>query len=75
MWEAKVPKREDEYRIHGRGPRGTPLCPFCGHPEVYPIKAKRMFFFTRIVAWSCANERCRMYRKHFPSPSYGSGGR
>ena len=70
-----MPKREDEYRIGSRGPRGTPLCPFCGHPEVYPIKAKRLVFFTRITAWSCANEKCSMYRKRFPSPSYGPGRR
>ena len=73
--EASMPKREDEYRIRSRGPRGTPLCPFCGHPEVYPIKAKRLIFFTRIVGWSCANEKCSMYRKRFPSPSYGPGRR
>lgn len=68
-------KREDEYRLHSRDRKGTPLCPFCGHPEVYPIKAKRFFFFTRTVAWSCANEKCIMYRKQFPSPSYGPGKR
>jgi len=49
-----------------------PLCPFCGSKNVYPIKEKRLLFFTRVVAWSCANEKCRMYRKRFPSPSWGS---
>jgi len=68
-----MPKREDEFKKYATGPKGIPLCPFCGHREVYPIKEKRMIFFTRVVAWSCANERCRMYRKPFPSPSYGPG--
>jgi C4-type Zn-finger protein len=48
-----------------------PLCPFCGSPKVYPIREKRLFFFTRVIAWSCANENCRMYRKYFPNPSWG----
>jgi len=37
------------------------LCPFCRKPYAYPIKAKRLLFFSRITAWSCANENCRMY--------------
>jgi hypothetical protein len=65
--------REDEYYTGRKGERGTPLCPFCGTKNVYPIQGKRLFFFTRIVAWSCANEKCRMYRKQFPNPSWGSG--
>ncbi|MFA5315926.1 MAG: hypothetical protein WC369_00700 [Dehalococcoidales bacterium] len=63
-----MPSREDEYSKSGTG---RPLCPFCGKPDVYPIREKWLFFFTRTVAWACANENCRMYRRHFPSPSYG----
>ena len=70
-----MPKREDEYWAGRKEPRGQPLCPFCGHAEVYPIKVKRLVFFTKTVAWSCANERCSMYRKRFPSPSYGARGK
>ncbi len=51
---------------------GKPLCPFCGKADVYPIKEKRFLFGSRIVAWSCGNEKCRMYRRCFPSPSFGS---
>jgi hypothetical protein len=69
-----MPGREDEYYAGQREGRGQPLCPFCGSRDVYPIKAKRLIFFERIVAWSCANEKCRMYRKQFPAPSFGSGG-
>ncbi len=69
-----MPRREDEYYSRGRG-RGEPLCPFCGTKQVYPIKEKRFFFFMRTVAWSCANEKCRMYRKRFPNPSWGSAPR
>ena len=63
--------KENEFSNYKSG-RGQPLCPFCGSKDVYPIKAKRLFFFTVIVAWSCANEKCRMYRKRFPNPSWGS---
>jgi len=68
-----MPTREDEYYAGLKQRRGQPLCPFCGSPDVYPIKAKRLLFFTKILGWSCANESCRMYRRLFPSPSYGSG--
>ncbi|MFH0942014.1 MAG: hypothetical protein V1823_03195 [Chloroflexota bacterium] len=66
-----MPSREDEYYAGSKRGAGRPLCPFCGKPEVYPIK-KKWLLFTRTMAWSCANEDCRMYRRHFPSPSYGS---
>ena len=46
-------------------PNQTPLCPFCGKPCAYPIKVRKLLFFNRISAWSCANERCHMYRKHY----------
>jgi len=46
-------------------PNQTPLCPFCGKPYAYPIKTRKLFFFKRISAWSCTNERCRMYGKHY----------
>ena len=46
-------------------PTDVPLCPFCGKPYAYPIKTKKLLFFTRISAWSCANERCRMYRQSY----------
>jgi hypothetical protein len=69
-----MPSREDEYYSRKSG-KGEPLCPFCGTKQVYPIQEKRFFFFTRIVAWSCANEKCRMYRKRFPNPSWGTGAR
>lgn len=45
-------------------PKETTLCPFCGKPSAYPIKKKRLFF-NKISAWSCANERCHMYREHY----------
>ena len=67
-----MPKREDEYYASLKQSGLRPLCPFCGSPDVYPIKGKRLLFFTRTVGWSCANEKCRMYRKPFPSPSRGS---
>jgi hypothetical protein len=70
-----MPSREDEYSAGNKEGKGQPLCPFCGSIYVYPIKAKYFLFFERTVAWSCANEKCRMYRKQFPSPSWGSGGR
>jgi len=72
-----MPSREDEY-YSGRGKgleSAQPLCPFCGTTKVYPIREKKFFFFERVVAWSCANEKCRMYRKRFPNPSWGSGKR
>lgn len=69
-----MPNREDEFYSGKSEGRGQPLCPFCGRKDVYPIKAKKLIIFNRTVAWSCANERCRMYRKQFPSPSWGSGG-
>jgi hypothetical protein len=68
-----MPGRLDEYFAGKSKGQGQPLCPFCGSKDVYPVKEKRFFFLTRVVAWSCANERCRMYRKRFPNPSYGSG--
>lgn len=67
-----MPKREDEFYAAMRDAKLRPLCPFCGSPNVYPIKGRKFLFFTGTVAWSCANERCRMYRKHFPAPSRGS---
>jgi len=70
-----MPTREEEFYSAKSSDRGTPLCPFCGSRQVYPIKVKRWYFFTRIVAWSCANEKCRMYRKQFPNPSWGSSRR
>jgi hypothetical protein len=70
-----MPSREDEFYAGGKGGRGQPLCPFCGSTTVYPIKEKRMFFFNHIAAWSCANEKCRMYRRRFPNPSWGTGSR
>jgi len=51
---------------------GRPLCPFCGKEYVYPIREKRFLFGYKTVAWSCGNEKCRMYRRRFPSPSFGS---
>jgi hypothetical protein len=68
-----MPKREDEYFAGSGGVKRPPQCPFCGSLDVYPIKEKRLYFFNRTVGWSCANERCRMYRKLFPSPSRGPG--
>jgi hypothetical protein len=68
-----MPGRIEEFYADRNKGKGEPLCPFCGSKDVYPIKEKRFFFFTRIAAWSCANEGCRMYRKRFPNPSYGSG--
>ena len=68
-----MPGRLDEYYAGKREGKGEPLCPFCGSKDVYQIKEKRFFLFTRVVGWSCANERCRMYRKRFPNPSFGSG--
>lgn len=52
--------------------KGQPLCPFCGKESVYPIRERKFLFFKRIAAWSCHNEDCKMYRRRFPSPSYGS---
>jgi len=46
-------------------PKQIPLCPFCGKSYAYPIKTRKLFFFKRISAWSCANERCHMYGKHY----------
>lgn len=46
-------------------PTDVPLCPFCGKPFAYPIKTKRLLFFTRISAWSCANDACRMYGQSY----------
>jgi len=68
-----MPGRIEEYYAGRNQGKGEPLCPFCGSKDVYPIKEKRFIFFTRIAGWSCANETCRMYRKRFPNPSYGSG--
>ncbi|MFW6125989.1 MAG: hypothetical protein ACOC58_02675 [Chloroflexota bacterium] len=68
-----MPKREEEYYAALRRPKGQPLCPYCGRPTVYPRRKRRLLFFSRTVGWSCANERCRMYRGTFPSPSYGPG--
>ena len=70
-----MPRREDEYYSARNTVRGMPLCPFCGSVYVYPIKEKRLIFFTRVAAWSCGNEKCRMYRRRFPAPSWGSGKR
>ena len=46
-------------------PASVPLCPFCGKPYAYPIKARKLVFFTKISAWSCANKTCRMYQKRY----------
>jgi hypothetical protein len=70
-----MPGREDEYYAGMKGRRGEPLCPFCGKKQVYPIKRRNFFFFMRNDGWSCANEDCKMYRKRFPNPSWGSGAR
>lgn len=70
-----MPSREDEFYSGRKEQSGQPLCPFCGSIYVYPIKTKRFFFFTKIEAWSCGNEKCRMYRRRFPAPSWGSGSR
>jgi len=41
------------------------LCPFCGKSCVYPINTRRLLFFTKVSAWSCANENCRMYGQSY----------
>jgi hypothetical protein len=69
-----MPSREDEFYSGRQGQKGEPLCPFCGSKQVYPIKTKFLLVFTRNKGWSCANENCRMYRKIFPNPSWGTGG-
>lgn len=46
-------------------PTDAPLCPFCYRPYAYPIKTKRLLFLTRISAWSCANDSCRMYGQSY----------
>jgi hypothetical protein len=69
-----MPSRKSEFYAERKEGPGQPLCPFCGSKDVYPIKEKRLIFFEKTVAWSCANEGCRMYRKQFPSPSWGAGG-
>lgn len=69
-----MPSREDEFYASKKGRGGEPLCPFCGCKQVYPVKEKYLHFFTKTKGWSCANEDCRMYRKLFPNPSWGSGG-
>ena len=68
-----MPIRENDYYAKKPADRGQPLCPFCGSKDVYAIKSKKYIIFERVIAWSCANEKCRMYRKQFPSPSWGSG--
>jgi hypothetical protein len=68
-----MPGQEDEHYAGKSETRGRPLCPFCGSVNVYPIKAKYLIIFKKTISWSCANESCRMYRKQFPSPSWGSG--
>jgi hypothetical protein len=60
--------REDEYQAQKKEPWGAPLCPRCGHTEVYPSKKQRGW-------WECANESCPYYRRPFPSPSYGARGK
>jgi hypothetical protein len=67
-----LPKQEDEFQAALRKAKLRPLCPFCGGPNVYPIRGRKYLFFTGTVAWSCANERCPMYRRQFPAPSRGS---
>lgn len=46
-------------------PKQMPLCPFCGKSSAYPIKRKKLLFFTRISAWSCRNELCSMCGEHY----------
>lgn len=67
-----MPKEEDEFQSALRKAKLRPLCPFCGGANVYPIRGRKYLLFTGTVAWSCANERCRMYRRRFPAPSRGS---
>jgi hypothetical protein len=63
-----MPSREDEFYSGNNTERGQALCPFCGSTYVYPIKEKRFFFFTHIVAWSCGNEEMPHDRRQFPAP-------
>jgi hypothetical protein len=69
-----MPTREDEFYAGSKGSKGEPLCPFCGAKQVYPVKSRFLILFNRTKGWSCANESCRMYRKLFPNPSWGTGG-
>jgi len=56
-----MPKREDEYWVGTKEPKGRGLCPFCGSSNVYYNK--------RYNSW-----RCGSCEQSFPSPSYGPGG-
>jgi len=55
-----MPRREDERWAGSKQPRGIPLCPFCGSPDMYEDK--------QYQCWTC--NKCE---KRFPVPSYGSG--
>lgn len=41
------------------------ICLFCSKPSGYPIKETKLLLLTEIVAWSCSNERCHMYKKKY----------
>ena len=65
-----MPTQEEEYNAASREPRRRPVCPYCGSPD-YLYKSKRHRGW-----WECGNEgNCPMYRKPFPSPSYGARGK
>jgi len=46
-------------------PTDSPICPFCRKPSAYPNKVKKLIFFKKIISWSCNNEECPMYGKHY----------
>jgi len=64
-----MPTREEESGAAKREPKRKGVCPFCGRGD-YLYKSQRQKGW-----WECANEKCRMYRKPFPSPSYGARGK
>jgi ribosomal protein L37AE/L43A len=57
-----MPKREDEYRLQKKEPRGTALCPRCGSPN---LSYNKMY-----KSWRC--NRCE---QSFPTPSFGAHGK
>ena len=64
-----MPSREEEFQAGKKEPRGEPVCPYCGRGE-YLYKSRRQPGW-----WGCGNERCAMYGKAFPTPSYGPRGK